>query len=64
MTLLLRMGIQLGKAEGINEGKIMGKLERNIEIAKAMVLKGYPLDDIITLTGLSIKEVNQIKQVD
>ena len=46
-------GIQIGQEKGKKEGK----KERNIEIAKAMLLKGYPLSDIVFLTGLSASEV-------
>ncbi len=46
-------GIQIGRTKGKLEGKLEGKEERNIEIAKSMLQKGYPLEDIMLLTGLS-----------
>ena len=46
-----------GKIEGIQigqkKGKIEGENEKALSIAKAMVGKRYPLEDIIFLTGLS-----------
>lgn len=41
------------KEEGIKEGKI--------EDARKMLVKGYPVDDIVSITGLSRKEVEALK---
>ncbi|TSJ81497.1 Rpn family recombination-promoting nuclease/putative transposase [Cardinium endosymbiont of Dermatophagoides farinae] len=46
-------GIEQDIQEGIQIGQEKGKLEGKIEIARSMVRKGYPIDDIILLTGLS-----------
>ena len=54
-----------GKAEGIDlgmeKGKVEGKAERDIEIAKNMLSKNYPLSDISAMTGLSIDEIKHLK---
>ena len=50
---------QLDKAKA--EGMEQGKAERDIEIAKGMILKNYPLSDISALTGLSLVELQTLK---
>ncbi|TSJ81053.1 MAG: Rpn family recombination-promoting nuclease/putative transposase [Candidatus Cardinium sp.] len=42
-------GIQVGE----EKGKLEGEMEKARSIAKSMLLKGYPIDGIIMLTGLS-----------
>ena len=49
-------GMKLGK----KQGEKIGQQKRNIEIAKAMLEKGYPLADIVLLTGLSESDIQQI----
>jgi predicted transposase/invertase (TIGR01784 family) len=51
-----KTGILKGMAKGIEKGKKEGK----IEIAKAMILDGDPIDKIIRLTGLTRQQVKQI----
>ena len=43
-----------GKAEGLAEGKA--------EVARGMLKKGYPVSDIAELTGLSIKEIEKLRE--
>jgi len=43
------------------EGKIEGKIERNIEIAKNGLKEGLSLELIMKLTGLTEKEINELK---
>jgi predicted transposase/invertase (TIGR01784 family) len=47
--------------KGIEKGIERGKTERDIEIAKGMIFKNYPLSDISSLTGLSIAELQKLK---
>ncbi|WP_204082283.1 hypothetical protein [Candidatus Cardinium hertigii] len=49
-------GIQIGQEKGIQIGQEKGK----IEIAKAMLLKGYPMEDIVLLTGLSSSHIQDL----
>ena len=49
-----------GRAEGLAEGKAEGELKKNIENAKKMKDKGYPIDDIADITGLSIEEIEKL----
>ena len=53
--------IEKGKTEGIELGIEKGKAERDIEIAKNMLSKNYPISDISAMTGLSIYEINRLK---
>ena len=46
-----------GKAEGFSEGEIKGITDAKLEMAKAMLLKGYPISDIAIISGLSEEEI-------
>jgi predicted transposase/invertase (TIGR01784 family) len=50
-------GIEQGIEKGIEQGIEKGKLKGKIENARKMKQKGYPLEDIIEITGLSIEEI-------
>ncbi|MEF2233324.1 MAG: Rpn family recombination-promoting nuclease/putative transposase [Candidatus Cardinium sp.] len=53
-------GEKKGIKKGIQIGEEKGKLERNIEIAKAMLENHYPVEDIILLTGLSSSQIHEL----
>jgi DNA repair protein RadC len=67
-----KQGAKIGRKEGKVEGKLegekigleKGKEERNTEIARAMLQEGDLVENIIRITGLSIKQVEQLSQVD
>ncbi|MDC0864786.1 Rpn family recombination-promoting nuclease/putative transposase [Rickettsiaceae bacterium] len=42
------------------EGKAEGKAERDIEIAKSMISKNYPLSDISALTGICLSDLQKL----
>ncbi|TSJ81150.1 MAG: Rpn family recombination-promoting nuclease/putative transposase [Candidatus Cardinium sp.] len=50
-------GIRIGEENGIRIGEEKGKLEGKVEIAKSMLNKGYPVEDIIALTGLPVSRI-------
>lgn len=50
-----------GKAIGIDEGKAIGINEGKIEVAKNLLKKNMNLEDISEVTGLSLKQINEIK---
>ena len=58
---VLEFQLDKAKAEGMEQGIEKGKTERDIEIAKGMILKNYPLADISALTGLSLVELQDLK---
>ena len=45
---------------GRNEGRIEGKTERNIEIAKNMLNQNMDVNLISNVTGLSIEEIESL----
>lgn len=49
-----------GEKIGIEKGKIAGKMEEKIEIAKGMLAEKLPLDLIVKLTGLSLPEIEKL----
>ena len=52
----LQEGIQIGREEGIQIGREEGLLDA----ARGMKAKGYPLEDIVQITGLSPKEIQAL----
>ncbi len=50
---------RLGQAKA--EGMEKGKAERDIEIAKNLLLLNIPLDTISSSTGLSLSELQKLK---
>ena len=52
-------GIAEGRAEGIAEGKAEGGKEKAIEIAQKMRAKGLSNEDICSITGIDLSEVNK-----
>ena len=57
-------GLKEGKEEGLREGKKEGlkegKKKREMEIARNMKGKNYPIEDIIDMTGLSAEEIAKL----
>ena len=51
-------GYEEGKEEGIEEGS----KQKAYEIAKKMLKKGNSIEDICDITGLSIEEIEQLKE--
>lgn len=43
------------------EGHVEGEHQKAIDVAKKMLNKGYPLDDIIEMSGLSKEEVERLQ---
>ena len=56
-----RQGEEKGKAEGMAKGKVVGKNERNIEIAQNMLKENVNIELISKVTGLSIDEIEKLK---
>ena len=53
-------GLEEGRAEGRVEGEAIGANKKNIENARKMKSKGYPIEDIAEITGLSIEEIEKL----
>jgi len=51
-----------GKKEGKKEGEERGKKEREIEMAKGMLLKGININDIADISGLSKAQITKLSK--
>ena len=56
----ISQGISQGYTSGINDGISKGENKKSIEIAKNMLKKNMPIEDISDITGLSIEEINKL----
>ena len=52
--------LDTAKKQGIEEGRAEGEQRKNLENAKKMKIKGYPLDDIADITDLAIEEIEKL----
>jgi len=50
------------RIEGKVEGKIEGKIEGKVEVARAALKKGFSVDDVVEITGLSRETVLELKK--
>ncbi len=48
-----------GKIEGKSEGKLEGILQGKLEDARLMKAKGYPISDILEITGLTEDQLKE-----
>jgi predicted transposase/invertase (TIGR01784 family) len=55
-------GMMQGIEQGIEQGLEEGSLDKAIEIAKNMINKNIPLEDISEITGLSLEEIKELEQ--
>ena len=57
-------GLEKGRAEGRAEGRVEGLAEgekkASLENARKMKLKGFSVEDIIDITGLSAEEISEL----
>ncbi len=53
-------GREEGRQEGIRIGEEKGEKEKALSIAKAMLLKGYSMEEITILTGLSKTDIQSL----
>jgi predicted transposase/invertase (TIGR01784 family) len=53
--------LEAAKAEGLAEGKAEGKTEGKWETAKRMFLRGFEIETISQLSGLSVEDVEKLK---
>ena len=56
----IEQGIAKGIAKGIEQGKNEGEMNERLKNARRMKTKGYPIDDIADITGLSAEEINSL----
>jgi len=53
--------LDAAEAKGIEKGREEGKKAEKIEIAKLMISKNKPIEEIIELTGLTESEIKSLK---
>ena len=56
----LEMGEKKGRQIGLEEGIQIGREEGMLDAARGMKTKGYPLEDIAQITGLSMEEIQKL----
>ena len=54
-----KMGIEMGMEQGLEQGLEQGRQEKGQEVARKMLAKGIPAEDILELTGIKIEEIEQ-----
>jgi predicted transposase/invertase (TIGR01784 family) len=55
-----KRGLEAGRKEGEANGIVKGKTEEKLEIAKKMLEKNFPIEEITALTGLSKEEIEKL----
>ncbi len=58
----IKEGIQEGKKEGIKEGMEKGRHKEKLSIAKGLFKKGIDISIIADCTGLTEKEILELKE--
>ena len=56
----LRIGIQQGIEQGIQQGFSDGSYQTKLETARLMKGMNYPINDICTISGLSVEEIKTL----
>ncbi|WP_027002627.1 hypothetical protein [Hugenholtzia roseola] len=59
---LFKKGEEKGLEEGLEKGEKKGEIKTSIKIALACLEEGFSIEKVAKLTGLSIKEVEKLKQ--
>ena len=58
----LEQGLVKGLEQGLEQGWEKGAFEKARETAKRMLEKGYPIEDICDITGLTREEVEGLRK--
>ena len=56
-----RISNQKFEEKGEARGKVLGERNKQIEIAKKMLNKNKPIEEIMEFTGLTEEEINELK---
>ena len=57
-------GVSEGITRGISQGILQGEKEKQLEIAKTMLLKNMNIKTISECTGLTVEEINRLQNID
>ena len=55
-------GIMLGEKRGEKQGSMNEKLEKTLAIARRMLEKNYPMEQVVDLTMLTKQEVEELSR--
>ncbi len=55
-------GFEKGIEKGIEKGRQVGKKEERITIAKKLLLKGLDSEAVVDITGLSLREIEELRK--
>ncbi len=58
--LLIDWAKNEGRLEGVLEGELRGELKKQSEIAREMIRDKFPIETIVKLTKLSVKEIEKL----
>ena len=60
----IAQGREQGREEGREEGEVIGEArgetKKALQMAKSMKAKGYPMEEIAELTGLSVEQIKAL----
>lgn len=56
----IKRGENIGIKKGLEKGIQKGKIEKAVEIAKKMIEKGIPIENICEITNLTKEEIEKI----
>ena len=62
--LILNTEKKISFEEGVSQGILKGEKEKQIEIAKAMLLKNIDIKTISECTSLTQEEINKLEKID
>ena len=54
--------VKIAREQGIEIGKEQGMEQRNKEIAKSMLKRGYSINEIVEISGLTMEAINDLKE--
>ena len=54
--------VKIAREQGIEIGREQGIEQRNKEIAKSMLKRGYSINEIAEISGLTMEAINDLKE--
>ena len=59
---MIEEGIMLGEERGEERGEKRGEMQKALDIARRMLEKNYPMEQIVDLTMLTKQEVEELSR--
>ena len=57
---IFSIGRAEGLAEGRSEGQVEGRMNEKLDNARKMIAKGFSVEDIAEITGLSVEDIERL----